>query len=151
MQAANMAGNKLAVVFQREAKKFSNRASRRMRSTIRFSEALAKCQVHQDVVAGTCEAVGAPASYVTIEAIWPWLKKRVTVPCGCHIVHPSVLVTLCHIFDRHVTDLKDWSLSELVEWAARKQEEAEGNRDGRESLPSISTEATARRTRLIRR
>jgi len=145
-----MADSKLIVLFQRQEKNSPTRSARKMRG-IRFSEALAKCQAHSDVVAGICEVVGAPASYVTIEATWPWLKNHVAVPCECHIVHPSVLVTLCHIFDRHVTDLKDWSLSELVEWATRKQAQMEGNQDGQQSLPLISTEAADRRARPIRR
>src|SRR5579859_4487877 len=97
MQTLNLADNQRTVLFQPQEKKPSTRA-RKTRSDIRFSEALAKCQVHQDVVAGICEVVGAPASYVTLEAIWPWLKKRVAAPCGCHIVHPCCTgYTLPHI------------------------------------------------------
>ncbi len=151
MQTLNLADNKLIALSQRQEQNLPVRSARKTRSDIRFSEALAKCQIHQDVVAGICEVVGAPASYVTLEAIWPWLKKRVAVPCGCHIVHPSVLITLCHIFDRHITDLKDWSLPELVEWATRKQAQVEGDQEGQQSLPPISTEATDRRARPILR
>jgi hypothetical protein len=130
MQAVNMADNKLIVLFQPQEKKPSSRSrSNKTRNSIRFSEALAKCQAEQEIVAGICEVAGVPASYVTIEATWPWLKNRVEVPCGCRIVHPSVLVTLCHLYDRHVTDLKDWSSSELVEWATRKQALLEGTRE----------------------
>jgi hypothetical protein len=126
MQTANMADNKLIVLFHPQEKKPPSRASRKTRIAMRFSEALAKCQLQQDIVADICEAASLPTSYVAIEEAWPWLKKRVVVPCGCRIVHPSVLVTLCHLYDRHVADLKDWSLSELVEWATRKQAQMEG-------------------------
>jgi hypothetical protein len=132
MQTANMADNKLIVLFHPQEKKPCSRSSQKTRSALRFSEALAKCQLQYDIVAGICEVAGLPASYVAMETTWPWLKKHVDVPCGCGIVHPSVLVTLCHLYDRHVTDMKDWSLSELVEWTTRKQAQMEGSQENRQ-------------------
>lgn len=121
----NMADSKLIVLFHPYEKKSSSSASLRVRGARRFSEALAKCKPEDDIVAGICEASRLPVGCVAIEKNWPWLKKRVEVPCGCGIVHPSVLITLCHLHDRHVMDLHDWSLSELVEWATRKQAQME--------------------------
>jgi hypothetical protein len=131
MQTANIVDNKLIVLFHPQEKKTSGRCAPKTRSALRFSEALAKCRLHQDIIAGLCEVAGQPSSYLTIETIWPWLKKRIAVPCGCRIVHPSVLLTLCHLYDRHVTDLKDWSPSELVEWTTRTQAQMEDNRGDR--------------------
>ena len=125
MQAANMADNNLIVIFHPQEKKPSGRALVKTHGLIRFSEALAKCKPQDDIVASLCEVMRLPASYVAIGKTWPWLKKRVEVPCGCGIAYPSVLITLCHIYDRHVLDLKDWSLSELVEWTTRTQSQME--------------------------
>jgi hypothetical protein len=126
MQTAKLADNKIIVLFHPQEKKPCSRSTRQVRSALRFSEALAKCRLHHDIVAGLCDITGQSPSYLSIEAAWPWLKKQVGVPCGCRIVHPSVLMTICHLYDRHVTDLKDWSMSELVEWTTRTQEQMEG-------------------------
>ena len=44
---------------------------------------------------------------------------------GAHadIVYPSALMVLCHLYDRHVLDLAEWSMAELVEWGTRMQSE----------------------------
>jgi hypothetical protein len=127
MQAANVTDSKLIVLSHPQEKKPSSRSSQKTGSAIRFSEALAKCKLQDDLVPGLCELAGLPASYRSLEQTWPWLKNRVEVPCGCEVVHPTALITLCHLFDRHVTDLKDWSLSELVEWTTRTQARQSGD------------------------
>jgi len=94
-----------------------------VRPLLRFSEVLAQCKPEGDILAGLCAASGLPHGYLALEKAWPWVTKQVEVPCGCEIVYPSALMTLCHLYDRHVLDLAEWSMAELVEWGTRMQSE----------------------------
>jgi len=96
------------------------------RPATRFSQALAGCLHATDIIFSLCKASRLPVGYLALERAWPWLKQVVEVPCGCSIIHPSALMVLCHLFDRHVIDLKDWSMPQLVEWGTRTQDIFEG-------------------------
>ena len=82
-----------------------------------FSEALAQCSPAEDILAGLCAAAGIPLSYEAMEQVWPFVRERVKAPCGCKIVYPSFLMTLCHLYDS-----EDWPLSNLVKWSARMEQ-----------------------------
>jgi len=90
---------------------------------LRFSEALAQCKAEEDILSSLCASAGLPHGYLAVEKAWPWTRQRVEVPCGCDIVYPSALMVLCHLYDRHVLDLAEWSMAELVEWGTRMQSE----------------------------
>ena len=100
--------------------------ARIMMPQMHFSEALATCPEAGDIVSSLCKASSVAVGYLALERAWPWLKQVVEVPCGCSIIHPSALMVLCHLFDRHVIDLKDWSMPQLVEWGTRTQDIFEG-------------------------
>ena len=93
-----------------------------------FNEVLAQCKPEGDIVASLCAASGLPHGYLALEKAWPWITKRIKVPCGCALVYPSALMTLCHLYDRHVLDLAEWSMPELVEWTTRMQSEMAGSK-----------------------
>ena|ERR1051326_4154373 len=92
---------------------------------IRFYQALAHCHPGPDILANLCLAAGLPVSFLALERRWPWLNRRVSVPCRCPILHPSVLITLCHLYDRHLLDRADWSLARVLRWANRIQQQME--------------------------
>jgi hypothetical protein len=113
--------NKVVVVFDPRQEKPVRSFPREIRTKVRFSEALARSQAEGDVISSLCAIAKLPVSYTAIQRTWPWLTERVEPPCGCKVTHPSVLMTLCHIYDRHVVDAGDWSMPQLVEWATRMQ------------------------------
>ncbi|HEV3040487.1 MAG TPA: hypothetical protein VHA33_22180 [Candidatus Angelobacter sp.] len=97
------------------------RFPRQRKPMMDFVEAVAYCEDQDDLVGALCLVLGQKPSYMAIQSAWPWLEARIKVPCRCPILHPSVLVTLCHLFDYHVTDLRNWSFSRLMQWAHNVQ------------------------------
>ena len=93
------------------------------RPDLPFSKALAVCRPPENVLSCLCAVAKLPLSYTAVETAWPWVARRVKSPCECHIVHPSVLMTLCHLYDSHVVDRQQWSLPELREWIEQVQYE----------------------------
>lgn len=96
--------------------------ARRPMPRLHFSEALANCRAEGDIVSSLCRISGLPFGFLPLLRTWPWLKQAVEAPCRCDVLHPSALLVLCHLFDRHVVDLKDWSMQQLVEWGTRTQD-----------------------------
>ncbi|HEV2964478.1 MAG TPA: hypothetical protein VG649_21805 [Candidatus Angelobacter sp.] len=134
MHAPKMAHKRRTRRFDPQPKKRCRRFPRNSRSDVEFSEALALCQERDDIVALLCEVLGEKPSYTAIQTAWPWLEKQTKSPCKCSVVHPSVLVTLCHLYDHHVIDRKDWSFSRLLKWARNMQDRfasAKANSGGR--------------------
>ena len=89
---------------------------------LRFSEALAGCRPDGDILSSLCRLSGVSFGFLPLVRAWPWLRQVVEVPCGCTLAHSSALLVLCHIFDSHVLDRKDWSMQQLVEWRTRTQD-----------------------------
>jgi len=125
MNALNRDHNKRIIRFDPQAKKLCRRLARNSPSPLEFGEVLASCRGRDDIVAALCQLIGEKPSYLAIQTAWPWLEKRVKSPCKCRVMHPSVLMTLCHLYDHHVTDLRNWSFTRLVKWARKIQTQAE--------------------------
>ena len=104
-----------------QPKKPCRRFPRQHKPMMDFTEAVAYCEEQDDLVGALCFVLGQKPGYMAIQSAWPWLETRIKAPCRCPILHPSVLVTLCHLFDRHVTDLKNWSFSRLMQWLQNVQ------------------------------
>ncbi|HEV2990826.1 MAG TPA: hypothetical protein VG759_20475 [Candidatus Angelobacter sp.] len=104
-----------------QSEKPCRRFPRHRKPMMDFAEAVAYCEDQDDLIGALCFVLGQKPSYMAIQSAWPWLEARVKAPCRCPILHPSVLVTLCHLFDHHVTDLKNWSFSRLMEWTLNVQ------------------------------
>ena len=121
MHKAKTAPKKRIGRFNSQAKNPCRRFPKKRTSAVDFGEALALCQGYDDIVGLLCEVLGEKPSYAAIQAAWPWLERRTKLPCKCPVVHPSGLVTLCHLYDHHVTDKKDWSFARFLKWACLMQ------------------------------
>jgi len=96
-----------------------------------LSEVMASCSGQDDIVTAICQVIGQKPSYLALQTVWPWLQTRIQVPCPCRVTHPTVLVTLCHLYDHHVVDKQNWSFSTLVRWVHEIQNRlAPPNPDG---------------------
>lgn len=61
-------------------------------------------------------AVGCEHQYSSIEAQWPWLKKRVDAPCKHAVIIPKATLLIAHLFDTHVMDDCDMTFEQLVDY-----------------------------------
>ena len=123
MEAAVNTANSRPIVSGIAEETNTNRRLPAIRPKLRFSEALAQCKAEEDILSSLCAFAELPHGYLAVEKAWPWTRQRVEVPCGCDIVYPSALMVLCHLYDRHVLDLAEWSMAELVEWGTRIESE----------------------------
>lgn len=90
--------------------------SPRQSNVLWLSDVMAGCAGQDDIVTAICRSIDQKPSYLALQTAWPWLETRTQVPCACRIMQPTVLVTLCHLYDHHVLDKKTWSFSALVRW-----------------------------------
>ena len=119
MQAPHKPGEHDSTAFDPAKKKPCQRSSRR--KFLWLSDVLASCEDQGDIVTAICRVLGQKPSYLALQTTWPWLKTRIRVPCKCRVTHPSVLVTLCHLYDEHVVETKTWPFFRLVQWARQMQ------------------------------
>ena len=126
MEAAVNTANSRPIVSGIAEETKTDRRLSAIRPRLRFSEALAQCKAEEDILSSLCASAGLPHGYLAVEKAWPWTRQRVEIPCGCEIVYPSALMILCHLYDRHVLDLAEWSMAELVEWGTRMENELSG-------------------------